>query len=205
MAVALTRNGAAAPADGAPAVALATVARRYYAHDHIGRSHATKVTRLAVRLGVALELSRAELVPLALGALLHDVGKLAVPTSVLDKPCGLSDAEWQLVRKHPAAGEQIVAPLVRHPGVAAILRWHHERYDGRGYPDRLQGEEIPRVARIVAVADAYEAMVAARPYASPRSPRDALTEVASCAGRQFDAVCVDRLHEVIRAELEVAA
>lgn len=204
MKVALT-NGVAVPADGAFAVELASVARRYWAHDRVGRSHATNVARLAVRLGVALDLPRAELVPLALGALLHDVGKLAVPMYVLDKPGDLSEAEWQLVRTHPAAGEQLVAPLVRHPAVAAILRWHHERYDGSGYPDRLSGEAIPRVARIVALADAYEAMVAARPYAAARTPDEALAEVASCAGEQFDAVCAEGLRELVGAELEIAA
>jgi HD-GYP domain-containing protein (c-di-GMP phosphodiesterase class II) len=184
---------------------LRRVVSDYYAHDGAARVHATNVARLALKLGVALKLERTQLVALALGAILHDVGKLSVPARILSKPGRLTDAEWQLVRRHPPEGAQLVAPLLRHPDVAAVVRWHHERVDGTGYPDGLRGEAIPLPARIVAVADAYEAMVATRPYAPAKTPREAFTEVVACAGKQFDPVCVARMHALLDVDIAIAA
>jgi HD-GYP domain-containing protein (c-di-GMP phosphodiesterase class II) len=175
---------------------LRTLARRYFAHDFEGQTHARNVARLALRIASGFPLAREDLLAIAVGATLHDIGKLTVPAAVLETPGVLTSSEWALVRTHPARGDLLVSPHVRHPVIRSVIRWHHERVDGAGYPDRLRGEEIPLSARIVAVADAYEALVAARPYSAPRPPADALAEIVDCAGSQFDADCVRRLVEL---------
>ena len=200
-----TPEGAAAAAERVPASVkpgpelreLAQLAQRYYAHDCEGRRHAVNVARLALRIGLGLRLPRPDLLAIAVGAILHDVGKLTVPALVLEKPGDLTSAEWMLVRAHPQTGERLVAPYLRHPTVRSVVRWHHERVDGRGYPDGLRGETIPLAARVVAVADAFEAMVASRPYSRARTPREAVAETIDCAGRQFDERCVERLSEIV--------
>jgi HD-GYP domain-containing protein (c-di-GMP phosphodiesterase class II) len=176
---------------------LAGLAGRYFAHDAEGRPHAQRVARLAVKIGVGFGLERAELLALAVGALLHDVGKLVVPAAVLEKPGELTEQEWTSVRAHPLAGEQLISPHVLPAAVRSIVRWHHERVDGLGYPDGLCAEQIPLAARIVSVADAYEAMIGARPYSPPRAPADALSQLLTHAGDQFDPACVARLTEVV--------
>ena len=183
---------------------LGQLVHRYHEHDVEGRRHATNVTRVALEIGRRLGLPRAELVSLGIGALLHDVGKLAVPAELLESPHRLTAEEWTLVRAHSAAGESLVSGFFRHPSVRAVVRWHHERIDGSGYPDGLSGEAIPLVARIVAVADAYDAMVAERPYAAARTPHEAISETFACAGRQFDAGCVARLGEIVAPALAAA-
>lgn len=187
-----------APRQAPVARDLGALARRYFAHDFEGQAHARNVARLALRIAREFSLPRPDLVAIAVGATLHDVGKLTVPAAVLESPGGLTSDEWALVRTHPARGDLLVSPHVRHPIVRSVIRWHHERVDGRGYPDGLRGEEIPLPARIVAVADAYEALIAARPYSAPRSPADALAEIVDCAGSQFDVRCVQRLAEIAR-------
>ena len=176
--------------------ALGVLARRYFAHDLEGRRHARNVARLALRIAQGFSFSREDLIAIAVGAAVHDIGKLMVPTAVLETPGELTSEEWALVRRHPACGELLVSPHLHHPIVRSIIRWHHERVDGSGYPDGLGGEEIPLPARIVAVADAYEAIVAARPYSIPQPPAAALAEIVECAGSQFDRECALRLAEI---------
>jgi HD-GYP domain-containing protein (c-di-GMP phosphodiesterase class II) len=176
---------------------LGQLVQRYHAHDAEGRRHATAVARLALEIGRDLQLPRSELVSLVIGALVHDIGKLAVPAPLLETPRHLTEDEWRIVRAHPAAGESLVSGHLRHPSVRAIVRSHHERMDGLGYPDGLEGDAIPLVARIVAVADAFDAMVAERPYAPAKAPAEALAEAFACAGRQFDPECVERLEAIV--------
>jgi two-component system, cell cycle response regulator len=185
---------------GPEAAALGILARRYFAHDVEGRRHARNVARLALRIARGFQLSREELLAIAVGATVHDIGKLLVPAMVLETPGELTSEEWALVRRHPACGDRLVSPHLRHPIVRSIIRWHHERVDGSGYPDGLRGAEIPLPARIVAVADAYEAIVATRPYSVPQSPAAALAEILDCAGSQFDRDCARRLVEIEEAE-----
>jgi HD-GYP domain-containing protein (c-di-GMP phosphodiesterase class II) len=181
------------------------IARRYFRHDAQARAHARGVARLAVGIAFELELERAELTALVLGAVLHDVGKLEVPAEVLCKPGRLTDDEWRLVRAHPASGERLLSPHIRHPVVLSVVRSHHERHDGAGYPDGLASGQSPLVARIVTVADAYEAMTTARPYRPPLSEEDALAELRSCAGTQFDPLCVRALSRVVSRRARRAA
>jgi putative nucleotidyltransferase with HDIG domain len=176
---------------------LRLLVERSYQHDVEGRRHAVNVAKLSLQIGRSLRLPRAELVSLGIGALLHDLGKLAVPAPLLETARKLTADEWRIVREHSAAGESLVSSYLRHPNVRAVIRSHHERVDGLGYPDGLRADAIPLAARIVAVADAYDAMVAERPYAPARNPQDALSEVFACSGRQFDAGCVACLAEIV--------
>jgi len=125
------------------------------------------------------------------GALLHDIGKIGVPDNILRKPAALSEAEWVTMRKHPEFGARIVAGIPFLEDVARIVRHHHERWDGRGYPDGLAGEDIPLGARIFAVADSFDAMTSDRPYRRAMTIDEARAEVARCRGTQFDPTVAD--------------
>jgi diguanylate cyclase (GGDEF)-like protein/PAS domain S-box-containing protein len=159
--------------------------------------HLDEVTALADAVAARLKLSDEELAPLLQAASLHDVGKAAVPDDILDKPGALDDAEWQLMRRHTVIGERILASAPALTRASKLVRWSHERWDGDGYPDRLAGEDIPLGSRIIAVCDAYDAMVSDRPYRAPLSSVQALAELRRCAGRQFDPAVVDVFGEVL--------
>jgi two-component system, cell cycle response regulator len=122
---------------------------------------------------------------------LHDVGKVAIPDAILSKPGPLDPREWEFIRRHTLMGERIISAAPALGSVAALVRSSHERWDGTSYPDRLAAHEIPFGSRIVAVADAFEAMTAARPYIAAREPEHALAELRRCAGTQFDPVVVE--------------
>ena len=128
---------------------------------------------------------------------LHDIGKLALPDAILHKPAPLDEAEWAFMRRHPEIGQRIVGPRRALADVGVLIRASHERWDGSGYPDGLRGEEIPIGARIVAACDAYDAMRAARPYASPMTDGAALAELWRGAGSQFDPAVVEAFCTVL--------
>jgi len=148
--------------------------------------HCRWLAHHAARVGVQVGLRGEELEAVAYGALLHDVGKIGVPEHLLRKEGPLSDDEWIVMRRHPEIGERICRPLAASIAFAPIIRHHHEQFNGEGYPDRLRGEEIPLGARIVAVADAYEAMVHGRPYQPAQSHAPAAVELMRLRGTQFD-------------------
>ena len=154
--------------------------------------HGGEVAELAEltarRLGLELEEVRA----VRQGAELHDIGKLAVPDAILSKPGALDASEWEFMRRHTIIGERILAAAPALLDVARLVRSSHERYDGDGYPDRLAGDEIPLGSRVIAVCDAWDAMVTDRPYRRAMSRAEALAELERCAGDQFDP-------EVVRA------
>jgi diguanylate cyclase (GGDEF)-like protein len=181
---------------------LASLTSALEAKDGYTSAHAREVAGLSVavarRLGAGEELVQA----IELGALLHDIGKIRVPESVLNKRSALDDEEWAVVRTHPVVGERILAPIEALANVAPIVRSSHERWDGGGYPDGLAGEEIPLGARIVAVCDAFRAMLEPRPY-RPALDRDAArAELERCSGTQFDPGVVTALLRVLDAELD---
>jgi putative two-component system response regulator len=148
--------------------------------------HCRWLAHHAARVGVQVGLRGEELEAVAYGALLHDVGKIGVPEHLLRKEGPLSEDEWLVMRRHPEIGERICRPLAASRAFAPIIRHHHERFNGKGYPDRLRGDAIPLGARIVAVADAYEAMVHGRPY-QPAQPHSlAADELMRLRGSQFD-------------------
>jgi HD-GYP domain-containing protein (c-di-GMP phosphodiesterase class II)/GGDEF domain-containing protein len=151
--------------------------------------HTERVVSLALRLGRAAGLGETELHDLRLGAYLHDMGKLAIPDRVLLKPGPLDAAEWRLMQTHSREGAVMAARLpALSPEVIRLVRSHHERWDGQGYPDRLAGEAVPYLARIFALCDVYDALTHARPYKSAWTPEAARAELAAQAGRQFDPV-----------------
>ena len=155
------------------------------------RLHSRNVARLSVEIGKTLELAPPELAVLALAAAVHDIGKIGVPGEVLRKPGALDPWERAAIERHPSEGERLLEPHVDSADVLAIVRSHHERWDGGGYPDGLTGEQIPLGARIVAVADAFTAMVEPRPYRKARSAELARAELLEQAGRQFDPACAE--------------
>jgi putative nucleotidyltransferase with HDIG domain len=139
------------------------------------------------------------------GALLHDIGKIGVPDNILRKPAALSEAEWTTMRKHPEFGARIIAGIPFLQDVARIVRHHHERWDGMGYPDRLAGEAIPVGARVFAVADSFDAMTSDRPYRRAMSIAAACDEVLRCRGTQFDPAVVDAFARIPREHLSAVA
>jgi two-component system, cell cycle response regulator len=148
---------------------------------------------VAVDLGV----SGAELEALRYAAGLHDIGKLAIPDDVLEKPGPLTEDEWELIRRHTVVGERILASAPALERSARLVRWSHERIDGQGYPDGLRGDEAPLAARIIAAVNAYDAMLREQPYRPARSREEAVAELRRCAGTQFDAGVVAALERFI--------
>ena len=144
--------------------ALFMLARVIEGKDPFTQGHCDRVADYAVRLGVRVGCTEEELSALRIGGVLHDIGKVVIPESVLLKKGQLSDAEWQLVRQHPVVGEQLCAPLTSLRPVLPIIRHHHERFDGSGYPDGLKGASIPLVARVFQIGDIYDALTTQRPY-----------------------------------------
>jgi diguanylate cyclase (GGDEF)-like protein len=153
-------------------------------------NHLKSVANLAIGVGTRLSLLSEELDEVVRAAELHDVGKMAIPDEILRKPGPLTQEEWAFVHRHPLVGERILSVSPAMIPVAKIVRSSHEHWDGSGYPDGIAGEEIPLGARIVAVCDAFDAMITTRPYSAARPVDEALAELRACAGRQFDPAVV---------------
>jgi putative nucleotidyltransferase with HDIG domain len=167
--------------------------------------HSLEVAATATVVGQRLGLERAELVEVELGALLHDIGKLRLPPHLLSKPGRLTDEERGLIRLHPEWGAEIVGRIPGLEAVALIVRLHHERPDGLGYPHGLTHERIPIASRIVSVCDAYGAMTKRRPYSEPLTLDAALDELELHAGTQFDPEAVEALGSFIRCAEPLSA
>ncbi len=148
--------------------------------------HSLGVTNWAHLIGVAANLTPVEQATLERAGLLHDIGKIGVPESVLLKPDKLTEDEFALIREHPDAGARILETIPFLDDIVNIVRYHHERWDGTGYPEGLSGEQIPYLARVLAVADAFDAMTTDRPYRPAMPVEEARRELLSCAGTQFD-------------------
>jgi cyclic di-GMP phosphodiesterase len=170
--------------------AVAALANAVEAKDPSTEHHCQRLANLAARLGTRAGLETADLEAVAYGALLHDVGKIGVPESILTKQGPLNATEWEVMRSHPEIGERICEPLAAAGAFGPIVRHHHERWDGHGYPDGLKGEAIPLGARIVALVDAFDAMTHDRPYRRALSVDHALRELWSESGTQFDRALV---------------
>ena len=182
--------------DSSPA-AVAALAAAIDARDNYTHQHSEQVVALARDVARRLGLSETEVEHVRDGAMLHDVGKVAIPNEILYKPGALTDSEWEIMREHPIIGERILHGTPELREIAPIVRHEHERWDGRGYPDGLSGEAIPIGSRIIFACDAYSAMITARPYREPMSELDAREELRTCAGTQFDPDVVDALLAVL--------
>jgi two-component system cell cycle response regulator len=160
--------------------------------------HGDAVKALALAVGEDIGLPPGELAALSRASELHDIGKIAIPDAILNKPTPLDEEEWAFIRQHTILGERIVAAAKSLAPVARLIRSSHERWDGAGYPDGLAGEEIPLAARIIFACDAYDAITTERPYSPARGPETALEEVRRTAGSQFDPEVVATLERVLR-------
>ncbi len=162
------------------------------ARDVYTSNHSHRVQTIAVDIGRVMKLPEHEIEALEWGGLLHDIGKIGVPDSVLLNPGKLTKEERASMNAHPVKGAKIVAKVEKLAPELPIIRHHHEWYNGSGYPDRLMGDEIPKLARVLHVADAFEAMIAQRPYRmSPLTHEQAIAELRKFSGIQFDPVVVD--------------
>lgn len=167
------------------------LAKALEAHDKNTSGHAERITDLAERTAQRLQVPFKEVQCIRWAALLHDIGKIGIPTEVLNKPGPLTEAEWQEVRRHPDLGAEIVLMASNLSHVAYLVRSHHERMDGSGYPCGLRGDKIPFGARILAVVDSYSAMVDGRSYRKGRTHAEAMSELHRCAGTGYDPAVVN--------------
>jgi putative nucleotidyltransferase with HDIG domain len=179
---------------------IAALSRSIEAKDGSTGEHTERVSALAVELARRLGYSGTDLDAIEVGALLHDIGKIGVPEAILHKPGPLDDEEWEVMKRHPLVSEHILSGVGVSPIVLQIARSSHERFDGTGYPDRLAGERIPLPARIVLVADAFDAITSDRPYRTGRPGPAALEEVRANAGTQFCPRVVEALEEIFAAQ-----
>ncbi len=174
------------------------------AKDSYTRGHSDTVAYYATAVAEKMGLTVEQRTALEMAAYLHDIGKIGVKEEILLKPGRLTDDEMAQMRHHPLIGANILKPVAFPWSIAPIVRHHHERWDGKGYPAGLKGEEIPLLARVLAVADAFEAMVSDRPYRQGRSVDEAIDEIRACAGEQFDPRVAEALVEVLQQD-DVAA
>ena len=181
---------------------LGALANAVEARDMGTSSHVQRVSRHAVAVGACLGLSGEELVQLEQSALLHDIGKIGIPDRVLLKQGPLNDEEWALMKKHPQMGLGIVEPVALPKPVREGIVCHQEAWDGSGYPFGLSGEGIPLFGRVIAVVDAFDAMVTNRPYRKARTPREAMDELNRCAGASFDPEIVLAFLSVLEVEAD---
>jgi putative nucleotidyltransferase with HDIG domain len=171
-------------------------------HDAYTFRHSVRTVRLSVILGMACGVFEERLRVLRHGALVHDIGKVFIPGEVLHKPGSLTREEWEVMLRHPTDGARLLQDLPAGAGVARVVAEHHERWDGRGYPRGLRGGQIDFNARVVAVADAFDAMTSRRSYRRAMGYDEAAAELERCAGTQFDPRVVSAFLGVTRARFE---
>lgn len=173
------------------------------AHDQGTDEHAHRMMYYAGATARELACADEDVNMLQLAALLHDIGKIGVPNAILHKPGPLNDEEWKLMRLHPQIGGQILEQMGGiFSALAPIVVAHHERWDGKGYPLNLAGEQIPLASRILAVVDSYDAMISRRPYRDPMSKEQAEQELLCCSGSQFDPRIVAAFLRVLSRHVE---
>jgi putative nucleotidyltransferase with HDIG domain len=167
------------------------------AKDPYTRQHSRRVTHFSVLTAQVMGMDAAQVESIRFAAYLHDIGKIGISDSILHKETSLTSAEYEHIKQHPVIGGQIVQDMDLDSQEKAIIRHHHERWDGKGYPDGLSGTDIPLLARVVAVADAFDAMTTDRPYRKAKTQEEAVIELISCSGQQFDRVVVDAFRQML--------
>jgi HD-GYP domain-containing protein (c-di-GMP phosphodiesterase class II) len=173
--------------------------------EHYGREHQhlVRVAQISRAIGQKMGLPPQEVTRLELAASLHDVGKIILDPAILNKPGSLNYLELEQIRRHPDVGYQILKAVDDYAPLAEIVLSHHERLDGNGYPAGLRGDEIPLLSRILAVADSYEAMTAERSYKPTRKPKEAIEELKSLAGNQYDSLVIEALETLVAERKEI--
>jgi len=178
---------------------IRTLAAAIDAKDPYTRGHSERVSSYSMAVARHLGLSQEEVFRIRIAAILHDVGKLGIRDGILNKPGGLTDEEYTIMRQHPDIGAQIMAPIRMLKDIIPGIRNHHETWDGKGYPDRLEGEEIPLVARIIGVADTFDAMTTTRPYQKGMELEFVLAKMKEMSGTRYDSKVVDALLAAVAA------
>jgi ribonuclease P protein subunit RPR2 len=184
---------------------MKTLAQVVEAKDRTTRGHLDRTHFLGVELARRVDPGLAERPEVGYGFFLHDIGKVGIPEDILRKNGSLSDPEWSVMREHPVIGAQIVAPIQFLGDAVDVIRHHHERFDGGGYPSGMKGEEIPLPARIFSVADSYDAMTSDRPYRTAMPVDRALEELRGGSGTQFDPDVVDAFLNLVDEEDALAS
>jgi putative nucleotidyltransferase with HDIG domain len=179
---------------------LGALAAALEAKDAYTNDHAIEIAELAGAVCEQLRIAPADTRLIRLGALLHDIGKIGIPESILRKPGPLTDDEARVMQRHPQIGARILQPVPHFAELVPLVRASHERYDGAGYPDGLSAEGIPLGSRVIGVCDAFHAMTEDRVYRKAMAPTEAIAEIERCSGTQFDPDCVRALLEVVRSE-----
>ncbi|MBW2002022.1 MAG: HD domain-containing protein [Deltaproteobacteria bacterium] len=176
---------------------LTALARTVDAKSPWTAGHSERVTKIALKIGQVMGLTPSELENLNRGGLLHDIGKIAVPVSILDKPGKLTEEEYQIIQEHSSIGARILEPIDAYVSVIPMVLQHHEHFNGKGYPDGVAGEDISLGARILAVADVFDAITSERPYRKEMDLEVALKIIKQESGEQFDPKVVQAFLEVI--------
>ena len=179
---------------------IRSYARAVEAKDIYTRGHSERVSEYASVIGRELGLNGDDLELLSTAGMLHDIGKIGIPDGILNKPASLTDVEYDIMKEHPAVGTHILSRISALAEVIPLIHHHHERYDGRGYPDGLRGDEIPYLARILSVVDGFEALTSSRAYHRARSVEEALTILIDGSGTQWDPNVVETLVRLVREE-----
>lgn len=172
------------------------------AKDMYTKGHSERVSQYSMLMGKRLGMAEKDYTDLKWASILHDIGKIGIPESILNKPDRLTDAEYEIIKRHPEKGGEILAPVEQLAGSLPGIVHHHERYDGRGYPHGLKGEEIPLSARIIAVADTFDAISSTRAYRESKSPEQALAIIEEVAGSQLDAHMIEIFKKVYAEEIK---
>ena len=179
-----------------------TLANAIDAKDKYTNGHSARVEKYSMMIGRRMGYDDEMLSQLSYAAMLHDVGKIGIPDSIINKPTELTDAETEVVKKHPQIGSEILKQITELPNIAHGARWHHERYDGKGYPDGLMGEEIPQIARVIGVADAYDAMASKRSYRDVLPQEVVRSEIEKGLGTQFDPEIARIMLDIIDEDID---
>jgi len=184
--------------------ALTSLVRALRESDSDTEEHVQRTQKMGMELGRRVGLTDAQIADLRLLCLLHDIGKIGIPLEILNKPGKLSEQEWAVLRTHPEKGYQICMTSDELKHIARMVLYHHERWDGRGYPERLAGNNIPVLSRVISIVDAYDAMVNDRPYRNALSPEAAQDEIRRCAGTQFDPNLAEEFLAMLEEHPEIA-
>ncbi len=182
---------------------LTSLARAVEKKDLGTYGHSIRVSYYSCRIATTLGLPEKDIKNLKGASLLHDIGKIGIGDSILGKRGPLSEDEMRVVRSHPEKGVEILAPLKQFESMLPVILHHHEHYDGSGYPQKISGADIPLFARIIAVGDAYDAILSNRPYRAAADYKKAIQELASCSGKQFDPVIINAFLDTVRKRDEM--